>query len=65
MKAFAMKVDTGPRRTLCFGDERRAAGTANLSDHTSHTAEHVVVTTFPWVEGTPRTINHEGRNAEK
>ena len=42
------------------GDHRRAAGTENLSDQTSHTAEHVVVNYFPVDRGhRPRTINHE------
>ena len=68
MKAFVMKVDTAQRLSHSgVGEHQRAEGTDELSqDQTSETAEHVVVNYLPVDRGhLPRTINHEGRNAEQ
>ena len=65
MKAFVMKVDTAQSITHGIGDHRRAAGTENLSDQTSQTAEQIVVNYFPWIEGTYREPSiTKWRNAE-
>ena len=47
MKAFFMRLDTAQSSHSGVGDHRRAAGTENLSDQTSQTAEHVVVNYLP------------------
>ena len=60
-----MKVDTVQSITQCIGEHRRAAEATTLADQTSETAEHVVVNYLPVDRGhLPRTISHEGRNAE-
>ena len=60
MKAFVVRVDIAQSITPCVGEHRRAAGTKNLSDHTTQTTEHVVVNYLPVDRGhLPRTINHE------
>ena len=46
MKAFDMRVDTAQSIIQWYWRHRRAAGTENLTDQTSQTAEHVVVHYF-------------------
>ena len=51
--------------TVALEKHRWAAEATTLANQTSHTAEHVVVNYLPVDRGhQPRTINHEGRNAE-
>ena len=65
MKAFIMKVDTAQSIdtvVLANTDEQQVQRTSQTRPHT---AEHVVVNYLPVDRGhLPRTINHEGRNAE-